>query len=78
MIHSIVPMEVIFQNNDSSYSEKTVEIQYMGELVEAVPIGEMSYTIKRIISTSPKAYLNSWLQPGKEIKLSVASAKESK
>jgi len=41
----------------------------MGELVEAVPAGTSGFTIMRVLSTSPNAYLNPELQPGREIKL---------
>ena len=67
IIHSIVPLEVIFQNNFSVDIPKTSYVRYMGELVEAVSDGDAGYTINRIISTSPKAYLNPELQPGSKI-----------
>lgn len=69
IIHSIVPIELIFQNDGSQSGQRPVQFEYMGQLVEAIPSAGMSYTITRVLSTSPKAYLNPMLQPGKEIRL---------
>lgn len=71
IIYSIVPVEVIFQNVDIEDYQRAVTVEYMGEMIEAVPAGNMSYTITRVISTSPKAYLRPELQPGKEVRLPI-------
>lgn len=67
IIHSIIPIDVIFQNNFREDNMKTSHIRYMGELVEAVADGNTGYIINRIISTSLEAYLNPELQPGTRI-----------
>lgn len=71
IIYSIVPIEVIFQKVDVDNYQTAVTIEYMGEMIEAVPTGNMSYTIMRVLSTSPKAYLRPELQPGKEVRLPI-------
>ena len=75
IIHSIVPIEVIFQNMPEELTRRPVTMQYMGEMVEVVPNGNMGYTIARVLSTSPKAYLNPELQPGKEIIVGIGKHK---
>lgn len=68
IIHSIVPLEMIFQDSGADSRQVPIVIQYMGELVEAIPVGTGGFTISRVLSTSPSAYLNPKLQPGREIK----------
>ena len=41
-----------------------VELEYLGEKIIAIPLSNNRYKIDRIISTSPKAYLNPNLAPG--------------
>jgi hypothetical protein len=63
ILYSIIPAEVVFNNSDI---EKTVskEIEYLGEKVIVTPFENNQLKIQRLISTSPKAYLNPRLQPG--------------
>jgi hypothetical protein len=63
IIHSIVPMDVIF-NNMEDCNGKPLEIEYMGEKIEVMPLSNNQYKISRLLSTSPKAYLNPLFQPG--------------
>lgn len=65
MIHySIIPAEIVFGNNDGSDLGKFLEIEYQGERVQVLPLTNNRYEVNRIISTSPKAFLNPDLQPG--------------
>ncbi len=66
MLYSIVPPELVMGNmaDRSTDAPVYVEIEYMGERVQAMPLEDRGYVINRIISTSPKAYLNPGLQPG--------------
>ncbi len=68
IIHSIVPPELIFRDSEVS-PLRPVMVEYMGEMVEAVPNGKSGgLMIIRVLSTSPTAYLKSELQPGREIR----------
>jgi hypothetical protein len=64
ILYSIIPAEVIFGNCDKDYENKFVEVDYMGVKVQASMMENSKYVINRVISTSPKAYLNPKLQPG--------------
>lgn len=63
MLYSIIPYEVVFGNTQIEPS-KFDEIEYMGEKVQVYSNEKKEYVINRIISTSPKAFLNNNLQPG--------------
>jgi hypothetical protein len=63
IFHSVIPLEIVMGNNDTQ-NNNFIEMQYMGEMVQATPIENNRYVIARLISTSPKAYLNPKLQPG--------------
>lgn len=66
ILYSIIPMEIvmgIYENSNVSKDEYT-EMKYLGEMIQAVPIENNRYIIRRLISTSPKAYLNPRFQPG--------------
>ncbi len=67
ILYSIVPREIVFQNSGEENVGKYIEMDYMGEKVQVTPVGNNRYLINRIISTSPKAYLNPKLQPGQYI-----------
>lgn len=69
IIYSIIPVEIIFQNTSTELYQRPIFMNYKGELVEVVAVKEMSYKITRVLSTSPKAYLNPELQPGRIIKV---------
>jgi len=70
ILYSIIPAEIVFgeyfwqdkNNNKKRYESK--EIVYLGERVEVSPLTEDQYMIKRLISTSPKAFLDPRFKPG--------------
>ena len=62
ILYSIIPDEVIFGNND--IESKFIELKYMGERVQVFALSNSKFQISRLLSTSPKAYLNPSLQPG--------------
>ncbi len=64
ILYSIVPPEVVFANAQDESPARRVEIEWKGEKVEARELGNNRYVIERLISTSPKAFLNPDLQPG--------------
>lgn len=61
-----MPLEVVFGNTDSS-DNNFLEIEYEGEKVVVSQLSNNSYRVNRVISTSPKAYLNPKLMPGEII-----------
>lgn len=68
ILYSIVPPEVVFKNFYERDDPNSVELNYLGEKVVAVPLSNNRYKIERVISTSPKAYLNPKLMPGSIIR----------
>ncbi|MDQ2085834.1 YlzJ-like family protein [Herbivorax sp. ANBcel31] len=65
ILHSIVPVEVVFGNFDDQKKEgKNIELDYLGEKIVATALSNNRYRVDRIISTSLKAYLNPNLIPG--------------
>lgn len=69
MLYSIVPLEIIFgEYNKDLESTDSIELSYLGEKVEVSPLTNDQYVIRRLISTSPKAFLNPMLQPGSILK----------
>lgn len=68
VIYSIVPPEVIFSANKENGRENFLEMNYKGERVFVSKHHGNEYTIERIISTSPMAYLDPEIQPGTIIK----------
>jgi len=70
IFHSIVPIDFVFANfnQNSSGEGKYIEVEYLGEKVQVSPVTNNEYVIVRLISTSPKSYLNPRLQPGSIIK----------
>jgi hypothetical protein len=64
ILYSIVPIDVIFGHDYDKSEYSFIEIEYEGEKVEVTPLSSSTYKINRIISTSPKAYLNPKLMPG--------------
>jgi len=68
ILYSIIPPEYVLQdmsknNGDNQY----FEAEYLGEKIQVARHGNNSYKIVRIIGTSPQAFLNPELQPGKII-----------
>ncbi|HHX17800.1 MAG TPA: hypothetical protein GX727_02945 [Clostridium sp.] len=65
ILYSIVPVEIVFGNFSNQIKENEyVELEYLGEKIIAIPLSNNRYKIDRIISTSPKVYLNPNLAPG--------------
>lgn len=64
ILYSIVPVEVVFSACGGQEEMRPVEMEYLGEKVQVMPAGNNNFIICRIISTSPKAFLNPQLQPG--------------
>lgn len=64
LIHSIVPTETIF-NSDKQY-DKVSYARYNGILVEVIK-GDTASRIVRIISSDPRHYLNSSIQPSLDV-----------
>ncbi len=70
ILYTIMPPDIVFGGfgfymNNLGF----VELEYMGEKIQAIPLSNGEYKIERILSTSPKAYLNPALQPGNIIKI---------
>ena len=74
IIHSIVPYEIFFANNKEC--PEMLEVEYEGEKVEVYERSRNEYIINRIISSSPKAFLNKNLQPGTVIKTNIKFCKK--
>ncbi|HHV94917.1 MAG TPA: hypothetical protein GXX37_00350 [Clostridiaceae bacterium] len=72
IIYSIIPNEIIFASNKDC--PEMLEVEYEGEKVEVYERGRNEYVINRIISSSPKAFLNKNLQPGTVIKTNIKFA----
>jgi len=66
ILYSIVPPEIVFGNFDWCENQKQnyIEVDYCGEKVVVMPLSNNRYMISRVISTSPKAFLNPKLMPG--------------
>ncbi|MBC7766106.1 MAG: YlzJ-like family protein [Hyphomonadaceae bacterium] len=62
MIHSIIPMDVIFGDSNATLAPRQM-MQYKGQSVE-VSQTENGYKIERLMSTDPKSYLDPALQVG--------------
>ncbi|NMB34231.1 MAG: hypothetical protein GX992_08420 [Clostridium sp.] len=64
ILYSVIPAEVVFKDFNWEERKDSIEIDYLGEKVTAFPLGSNSFKIDRLISTSPKSYLDSRLAPG--------------
>lgn len=62
MIYSIIPFEQIFYDSRSEMSY--MEVTLHGERVVLLKNKDNTYTIDKLISTNPKAYLKPELMPG--------------
>lgn len=67
ILYSIIPIDVVFGCQYNCEEFKFVEIEYEGEKVLVSPLSNSTYRVDRLISTSPKAYLNPKLMPGQII-----------
>lgn len=63
ILYSIIPAEVVFSYSDDKDNKK-VEFLWRGEKIEAISLENNRYMINRLLSTSPKAYLDPEFQPG--------------
>ncbi|MGE5329641.1 MAG: YlzJ-like family protein [Deltaproteobacteria bacterium] len=69
ILYSIIPPEVVFKNEEEEYYAKPLKVKYKGEIIEVIPVKKDSsdYMISRVLSSSPKAFLEPGLQPGTRI-----------
>lgn len=67
ILYSIVPVEVVFDSTNNCDEYNFMEIEYEGEKVVVTQLSNRKYKVDRLISTSPKAYLNPKLMPGQII-----------
>ncbi|NLY17520.1 MAG: hypothetical protein GX045_00835 [Clostridiaceae bacterium] len=63
MIYSVVPYEQIFYNSEDNAFMR-MEVSLHGERVVLMKNHDNTYTIERLLSTNPKAYLRPELSPG--------------
>lgn len=75
MIYSIVPFDP-FQYYAENNKQERMEVNINGEKVVLLKNDNNTYTIERLISTNPKAYLNPEFMPGTMI-MTITSKKES-
>ena len=64
ILHSVIPSDIVFKDYDISQDYEFIEIEYLGEKVVVYNVSNNQFAINRVISTSPKAYLNPRLMPG--------------
>ena len=70
ILYSIIPAEVVFKDfdkmsEDSMQKEnQKIEMEYLGEKMQVTQLSNNQFVIDRLISTSPKAFLNPRLLPG--------------
>jgi len=64
MIYSIIPIDIILNNNNSNddYCEKYID----GQLIQLNKDSNGQYSVSRIISTDPHVFLQEKYQPGKK------------
>ncbi|MBP7176587.1 MAG: YlzJ-like family protein [Thermoclostridium sp.] len=75
MIYSIVPFEQILFDQQSGM-ETRMEVTLDGERVVLMQNDDKTYSIERLISTNPKAYLKPELTPG-TILMTITAEKET-
>ncbi|WCK52803.1 YlzJ-like family protein [Aneurinibacillus sp. Ricciae_BoGa-3] len=66
IIYSAMPLELIFQNEDS-HSYDCQEVQINGLTMVVQPVGINEAKIVRLISPNPQDYLNPTYAPGQKI-----------
>jgi len=67
IIHSIIPNEIIFAEQNTGITERQ-NIIYKGNILEVTCLEEDRYRIDRIISGSLNSYLDPDMQPGNIIR----------
>lgn len=68
ILYSIVPSEIVLKDIDKGNQVILKEVEYMGEKIIVAPLQNNQYEIKRLISTSPRAFLDPKFQPGNIIR----------
>jgi hypothetical protein len=66
ILYSVIPSEIVFGNFDEAFREYR-EMDYLGQKVLVSALSNNSFEIVRVLSTSPKVFLNPKLQPGQLI-----------
>lgn len=69
IFHSIIPEEIVFEENNLQNKEINKIIKYNGLEIEVISLENGQGKIQRIFSTYPKDFLNSKLQPGSIINI---------
>lgn len=70
ILYSIIPVDVVFGSKNNFLKEYNfIEVEYEGEKIEVTPLQGSTYRVNRLISTSPKTYLNPKLMPGSVIEI---------
>lgn len=64
MIYSIVPPEQLFY---ADIKQERMEVSINGEKVILLKNDDNTYTVERLISTNPKAYLKPEFMPGRRL-----------
>lgn len=67
IFHSIIPYDVVFQEDEGTLGYTVSSMMYNGCMVEVLSHKNGPSHIRRIYSTSPKDYLDPKLQPGMNI-----------
>lgn len=68
IIHTVVPLELIFQNFEQTRNRKLREIRLGGGVTMLVEeSGPYEGTVVRLISPNPQDYLDPRLAPGQKI-----------
>jgi hypothetical protein len=65
ILYSVVPSEIVFHGMNDAETIKYIEAGYRGERVQVMQAAGNCYTIMRLLSTNPSAFLDPELQPGK-------------
>ena len=75
MIYSIVPFDQVLFDQQSG-TETRMEVTLDGERVVLMKNDDSTYSIERLISTNPKAYLKPELTPGTTL-MTITAKKET-
>ncbi|MBO8162518.1 MAG: YlzJ-like family protein [Brevibacillus sp.] len=69
IIHSVVPLELVFENYEQNGRQNIRELTFPGGVTMLVEeTGSFEGTIVRLISPNPQDYLNPRLAPGQKIR----------
>jgi len=70
VLHTIVPEEIVFQGQQEELSGSQ-EIEFKGKKVLVQPLDFKRFRVVQIISSDPTDFLDSELQPGAVVTLSM-------